>query len=141
MNKTLTILTWPDYINPQTLQRFEAEFDVAVQVDIVPSAVELVERMQAQDPGVDVLIPPDYAVRELNGQSRLAVLDHALLPNLEHIAPRFRMGRAHDPETRVSIVKDWGTTGFMYCGDLVSEEPRSWADFWMLAERFRKREA
>src|SRR5215216_7633918 len=102
----LVILTWPDYINPQTLQQFESEFDVDVQLDIVPSAVELVERMQAQDPGVDVLVPPDYAVRELSGQNRLAILDHSLLPNAKHLDPRFRTGRAHDPDSRVSIVKD-----------------------------------
>jgi len=136
MNKTLTVLIWPDYINPQTLQQFESEFDVAVQLDIVPSAAELVERMQSQDPGVDVLIPPDYAVRELSGQNRLAILDHSLLPNAKHLDPRFRTGRAHDPDSRVSIVKDWGTTGFMYRTDIISEDPQSWADFWTLAHRY-----
>ena len=135
MTKTLTILTWPDYIDPKTLRQFESEFGVPVQLEIVPSAVELIERMQMDDPGVDVLLPPDYAVRELNGQSRLALLDHSLLPNLSHLAPRFRTGRAHDPETRLSIVKDWGTTGFMYRTDKIQEDPKSWSDFWSLAER------
>ncbi len=136
MNQTLTMLTWPDYISPQTLQQFESEFDVQVQLDIVPSAVELMERMRLPIPGVDVLVPPDYAVRELSGQSRLAVLDRSLLPNIKHIASRFRMGRAHDPETRFSIIKDWGTTGFMYRTDLVPEAPQSWADFWALSEKY-----
>ena len=132
----LTILTWPDYINPETLQRFESEFDVAVRLDIVPSAVELIERMQAPNPGVDVLVPPDYAVRELNAQDRLAFLDHSLLPNMEHLYPRFRSGRPHDPESRVSIIKDWGTTGFMYRTDKITETPQSWSDFWELAEKY-----
>ena len=136
MTQTITILTWPDYINPQTLQRFESEFGVAVQLDIVPSAVELVEWMQSNDPGVDVLVPPDYAVRELSGQHRLAALDHSLLPSLRHLDPRFRTGRAHDPESRVSVIKDWGTTGFMYRTDRVHEAPQSWADFWSLAEKY-----
>lgn len=139
MPKTLTILTWPDYIDPQTLQQFETEFDVAVQLEIVPSAVELVERMQSPSPGVDVLIPPDYAVRELNGQNRLAVLDRSLLPNIEHIDTRFRLGRPHDPETRFSIIKDWGTTGFMYRTDMVAESPQSWAEFWALSEKYSGR--
>jgi len=136
MSKQITLLTWPDYISPQTLQQFESEFGIAVQLDIIPSAVELVERMQAQDPGVDVLVPPDYAVRELSAQGRLATLDHSLIPNLEHLDARFRHGRAHDPESSVSLVKDWGTTGFMYRKDMVDEEPNSWADFWRLAEKF-----
>lgn len=134
MAQTLTILTWPDYINPQTIGQFESESQVTVKLDIVPSAVELVERMQSDDPNVDVLVPPDYAVRELNGQNRLAELDHSLLSNLHHLDTRFRTGRPHDPGTRVSLVKDWGTTGFMYRTDQIHEEPKSWADFWRLAE-------
>lgn len=136
MTRTLTILTWPDYVNPQTLRQFEEEFDVTVQLDVVPSAVELVERMQVKDVGVDVLIPPDYAVRELNGQGRLLVLDHSLLPNLKHLDPRFHTGRPHDPDTRVSVIKDWGTTGFMYRTDRIDEALQSWADFWNLAAQY-----
>lgn len=132
----LVILTWPDYINPQTLQQFEAESNVEVRLDIVPSAVELIERMQAQEPGVDVLVPPDYAVRELNSQNRLAILDHSFLSNMENLFPRFRVGRSHDPDSRVSIIKDWGTTGFMYRTDKVVEAPQSWSDFWALAEKY-----
>jgi spermidine/putrescine-binding protein len=135
MTKTLTLLTWPDYINPQTLQQFESEFGVRVELDIVPSAIELIERMQAPNPRVDVLIPPDYAVRELNSQSRLLKLDHTQLPNLEHLEPRFYRGRAHDPESLVSVVKDWGTTGFIYRTDMINEPLESWSDFWRLAEK------
>ena len=136
MVTSLTILTWPDYINPETLQQFESSFGVAVHLDIVPSAVELIEQMQADDPGVDVLVPPDYAVRELKGQGRLAILDHSLLPNLDHLDPHFRTGRSHDPESRVSLIKDWGTTGFMYRTDKIDASLQSWADFWTLATRY-----
>ena len=147
MTKSLTLLTWPDYINPETIQQFEAEFGIAVHVEIVPSAVELIERMQSQGgalsgsqgPGVDALVPPDYAVRQLHAQGRLLALDHALLPNLIHLEPRFYLGRAHDPEGRVSVIKDWGTTGFMYRTDQVDETPAVWADFWRLAEKLSGR--
>lgn len=137
MTQTLTLLTWPDYINPQTLRQFESEFGIGVKLEVVPSAVELIERMQTQAPGVDVLVPPDYAVLELNSKGRLLSLDHSLLPNLEHLEPRFHLGRAHDPEGLVSIVKDWGTTGFMYRTDMINETLASWADFWRLAEKMR----
>lgn len=135
MKRILSLLIWPEYISPQTLQQFESELGVTVELAIVPSAVELGERMQSRDPGVDVLVPPDYAVRELSAQGRLLSLDHSLLPNLEHLESRFYRGRAHDPESRVSIIKDWGTTGFMYRTDMIYEFPESWADFWRLAEK------
>src|SRR5262245_4506998 len=126
MNKILKLLTWPDYISPETLQQFETEFGITVELEIVPSAVEIIERMQIDDPGVDVLVPPDYAVRELNSQSRLLRLDHSQLPNLEHLERRFYRGRGHDPESLVSVIKDWGTTGFMYRTDMIKETPESW---------------
>ena len=135
MSTSLTLLTWPDYVNPLTIDGFEKEYGVNVKLEIVPSAVELIERMQAKSPGVDVLVPPDYAVRELSAQGHLLTLDHSKLPNLEHLESRFYQGRSHDPEGRVSVIKDWGTTGLMYRTDMIYETMESWADFWRLAEK------
>ncbi len=135
METELTILSWPNYIHPLTLEQFEEEYGVRVRVEVVPSAVELLDRMRAPGPPPDVLCPPDYAVRELSAENRLLELDPEQLPNLRHLDPRFRYGRAHDPEGRVSVVKDWGTTGILYRADVVKESPRSWAGFWALAEK------
>src|SRR5262245_37923246 len=96
----LTLLTWPDYINPLTLAQFETETGIGVRLEIVPSAVELLERMRADGPMPDLLVPPDYAVRELNAEGRLLAFVLASLPNLQHLEPNFRHGRAHDPQGR-----------------------------------------
>jgi hypothetical protein len=59
MADPLTLLTWPDYLSPLTLEQFQREFGAAVAVDIVPSAVELVERMRAPGPTLPfILCPP-----------------------------------------------------------------------------------
>ncbi len=136
MNDRLSLLTWPDYIDPATLDGFRRETGVRVELDIVPSAVEIIDRMHRAGTPPDLLTPPDYAVRQLYAEQRLAQLDHARLPNLRYMEPRFLRGRAHDPESRVSVIKDWGTTGFMYRVDKVTELPRSWGDFWSLAEKY-----
>ena len=139
MNNSLSLLTWPDYISPETLQQFEAEFGSRVDLEIVPSAMELIEQMRTDHPGVDVLVPPDYAVRELSAHDRLLNLDHSMLPNLEHVEARFYRGRAHDPASDLSVIKDWGTTGFLYRTDMIYESPTSWVDFWRLAEKLSGR--
>ena len=133
---SLRLLTWPDYINPVTLQQFEQEYGVGLELEIVPSAAELVARMQEPDAGVDLLCPPDYAVRDLGSQGHLHELDHAQLSNLGNLDARFQTGRLHDPQSRLSIIKDWGTTGYMYRTDRIRERPQSWADFWRLAQNF-----
>jgi spermidine/putrescine transport system substrate-binding protein len=134
VTRSLTLLSWPDYVSPETLAQFEGEFDASLRVEIVPGAAELLARMRAAAAPPDVLVPPDYAVRELEAEGRLAALDHSLLTNLKYLEPRFRTGRAHDADCRVSLIKDWGTTGFMYRSDLIQADPRSWADFWRLAQ-------
>jgi spermidine/putrescine transport system substrate-binding protein len=136
METELTILIWPDYINLLTLSQFEAEFGVKVTLEIVPSAVELVARMHEPGPPPDVLVPPDYAVRELSADGLLMSLNPSLLPNRYHLQPQFLNGRSHDPESQVSIIKDWGTTGFMVRTDMVNEQLTSWADFWELASHY-----
>jgi spermidine/putrescine transport system substrate-binding protein len=136
MTQQLTLLTWPDYINPITLEQFETEYQAKVNLEIVPSAVELIERMKSNRTAPDVLCPPDYAVGELGAEGRLATLDHAQLSNMAHLEKRFQFGRPHDSESLVSVIKDWGTTGFMYRTDMIYEEPKSWSDFWRLSEKF-----
>ncbi len=135
MTARLSLLIWPDYIDPATLSAFERETGIRVEPEIIPSSMELLERMRTSA-SPDVLTPPDYAVRLLNAEGRLAPLDHARLPNLRNIEPRFLRGRAHDPESRVSVIKDWGTTGFMYRTDKITEFPKSWGDFWRLADKY-----
>ena len=135
MREVLTLLTWPDYISPATIRQFGKETGIDVELEIVPSAVELVERMRQPGLPPDVLCPPDYAVRELSVAGLLYELDKSRLPNLKNIEARFASGRPHDPDSRVSVVKDWGTTGFMYRTDVINGAPGTWADFWALASQ------
>ncbi len=132
--RTVRLLTWPEYISPESLHQFEAEYAVKVELDLVPNTAELVERMLRNSANVDVVVPPDYAIRELEAHHRLDVLDHARLTNLRHLEIQFRRERPHDPGSRMSVVKDWGTTGFMFRTDVIQGKPTSWSDFWNLAE-------
>jgi len=131
----LTLLTWPNYLSPQGKEEFEAEFELSLELEIVASADELLSRMRSEGPAPDLLCPPDYAVRQLKQDGLLLTLDPRRLPNFAHLAPEFQSGRPHDPKGEVSVIKDWGTTGYMARTDSIAEPGRSWADFWALAER------
>lgn len=136
MDRELTILSWPDYIDPQTLVQFERQFGARVNIEIASSADEMLARVRTSIEPPDLLCPPDYVVRELGVEGHLLELDHSRLHGIKNLDPRFLHGRAHDPESRFSLIKDWGTTGYMYRTDLVQEMPRTWSDFWELTERF-----
>ncbi len=137
--RSIRVLTWPDYIDPRSLREFEAEYAVEVEVVVVRSSADLVERMRVNGSNVDLFVAPDYAVRELGTLRRLDFLDHARLTNLRHLEPHLRKDRPHDPGSRLTVIKDWGTTGLVYRTDIVKDEPRSWADFWRLAAKFSGR--
>lgn len=139
MSDRLSLLIWPDYVDPATLAAFEQESGLRVELEIVSSSLDILNRMMDGGPAPDVLTPPDYAVRQLNAKHRLAMLEHDRLPNMKHLEPRFLYGRAHDLDSRVSVVKDWGTTGFMYRPDKIHALPNSWEDFWQLAEEYSGR--
>lgn len=132
--RTVRVLTWPEYISPESLHQFEAEYAVKVELDAASNAADLVERMLRNSANVDVLVPPDYAIHDLEAHHRLDVLDHARLTNLRHLEIQFRRERPHDPGSRMSVIKDWGTTGFMYRTDVILDSPASWSDFWDLAQ-------
>lgn len=133
MTATLNLLTWPGYVSPATLEAFALETGITVELDAVSSVDEIVARLRRGEPPLDLLVPPDYAVRQLAGEGLLLPLDPTLLPNLAHLEPRFRRGRPHDPDSRLSVPKDWGTTGYLYRTDRVAGSPQTWGDFWDLA--------
>lgn len=131
--RSLTLLTWPDYISPSTLAGFEDEFGIAVRLEIVGSAVDLVDRMQIGARGVDLLCPPDYAVRQLAAEGRLRRLDPSRLTRRGNLDPAFLGVRPHDPGDMFSVPKDWGTTGYLVRTDRIPSPGDSWEDFWRLA--------
>ena len=113
MAQTLTLLTWPDYIDPQTLQQFEIGVWNQCATGI-RSKRGGIDRTDADSTSGSGCVGPSQLrrVRELKSQSRLLKLDHMQLPNLEHLEPRFYHGRAHDPESLVERGKRLGDDRF-----------------------------
>lgn len=137
--ESLVLLTWPDYISPVTVAGFTAEFGIGLHLEIVPSAVEMLEQLRNGGAGVDLLCPPDYAVRELLADGLLQPLDRTRLSLLGNLDPAFLAVRPHDPGDVHTVPKDWGTTGYLVRTDRIPDPGDSWADFWSLAASHPRR--
>lgn len=137
---TLHVFNWDNYLNPAVIKDFEREFGVRVVEDKFASNEDMLAKLQAGAGGYDVVVPSDYAVRILIRQNLLAKLDHAQLPNLEHLAPRFR-NPAYDPQLDYSVPYLWGTTGIGYSrkGTARIGAPASWDDLFNPAKLKRYR--
>ncbi|MGH2711093.1 MAG: ABC transporter substrate-binding protein [Actinomycetota bacterium] len=135
----LIVYNWTNYLNEETIKAFEAEYGVTVQAtDFYESNEELLAKIQGGATGYDVVAPTGYMVEIMGAEGLLLELDSERLPNLSNVDPQFR-GLDFDPENKFHVPKDWGTTGFMYLSDQVSEDLVSWDDFYNVAPDYSGR--
>jgi spermidine/putrescine-binding protein len=127
--RELHLFNWDRYIDPQLLKDFEKAFGVRVIEDHFASNEDLIAKLQAGASGYDVVVPSDYTVRILARQKLLAKLDHVALPNLKHLAARFR-APGYDPQLEYSVPYIWGTSGIGYDSRRVQPAPAGWDDLF-----------
>ncbi len=121
----IVIYHWSEYIDPEIYTMFEAEEGIRIVEDNFSSNEELLAKLQGGATGYSLIVPSDYMVRIMIEEGMLAELDHANIPNLSNLAPRFQ-DVPYDPGNVYCAPYQWGTTGIGYIASEV-EEPVSWA--------------
>ncbi|MCX7826987.1 MAG: spermidine/putrescine ABC transporter substrate-binding protein, partial [Verrucomicrobiae bacterium] len=113
-------------ITQELLDQFRAQTGIRVRFDTYDSNEAVLEKLRSGVSDYDVVVPSDYLVRILIKQGLLAPLDHAKLPNLANINPRFR-NLPFDPGNAHSVPYLWGTTGFGYNKTKIGGVLDSWS--------------
>jgi spermidine/putrescine-binding protein len=126
--RELNLYIWSSYIAPETLRKFEQRHAVRVNVDLYDTNEAMLAKLETARVAYDVICPSNYPVEILLRQGRLRPLDHAALPHLANVDPRF-LDRSHDPGNRYSVPYFWGMTGIAYATRRI-EHADSWADLW-----------
>lgn len=124
----LNVFNWSAYVAPETIPDFEKEFGVKVRYSIYESNEEMLARVFTGNSGWDVVFPTHYIVPPMREQDLLAPLDHARLPNLQHLADDFQHP-VSDLNLRHSVPYMWNATGILY-NRKVTPAPSKWADLW-----------
>jgi spermidine/putrescine-binding protein len=135
LEDTLNIYNWAAYLNPKTRKAFEDEYGVTTTQDFYASNEDLIAKLKAGAKGYDLVAPTGYAVEIMAKSGLLTELDHARLPNMDNVDPRF-LDAGFDPGNRYSLPKDWGTTGVGYLSKYVSEDITTWKQFYDLAPKY-----
>ncbi|MEZ4860461.1 MAG: spermidine/putrescine ABC transporter substrate-binding protein [Caldilineaceae bacterium] len=125
LSKSVSFYNWTDYIDPDVLSQFETECGVDVVYDTYSSNEDLLAKMQAGATGYDLIVPSDYMVSIMIQLNMLHELDHANIPNLSNIYPRFAEA-PYDPGNVYTAPYQWGTTGIGYNLEATGEVPDSW---------------
>lgn len=124
LSAELRIFNWQDYIDPQVIRQFEAEYGVRVTIDTYRSNEELLQKVQSDGSGYDLVVPSAYMAATMIQRKRLAPLDRSHMVNLGHVGLVFQ-DTWFDPQGRYCVPYMWGSSGIAYDSAVVPE-PTSW---------------
>jgi len=127
---TLTIYNWGDYIDPDLIAEFEEQTGIKVIYQTFDSNEAMMTKIEQGGTTFDVAVPSEYAISKMKEENLLLPIDHAKIPNLENIDPRF-LNLSFDPDNEYSIPYFWGTVGIVYNTALLPDRTfQSWNDLW-----------
>jgi spermidine/putrescine transport system substrate-binding protein len=130
LESKLSVYTWGDYDDPDVLAEFTSELGPNITLDSFNSNEEMISKLVAAKgtSGYDIVVPTGQFIPQMVENGLLAKLNHDLIPNLSNVDPAF-LGRDWDPKNDYSVVKAWGTTGFVYDKTKISRTLATWEDF------------
>jgi len=109
--KSINLFSWPQLIDSETLQGFEKETGIKVNVSYFEANEELFVKLKAtKGEGYDIIMPSDYMVKALTKEGLLKKIDHSKLEFFRDINPALR-GHSYDPNNAYSIPFLWGVFG------------------------------
>lgn len=121
----LVVLNWPNYLDPALVERFEEQHDVRIRQVYFEGDDQRDEMLVASDgAGYDVALVSGNMLQTYMRSGWLEPLTEEQVPNLVHVAPRWRTAFAGADGFAVPYT--WGTLGIGYREDLVSEPIDSW---------------
>lgn len=120
--KVLNVFTWPDYIAPDTIANFEAEYGIKVNYDVYDSTEMAEARLLAGRTGYDVVAHAERYSARLIPIGIYRPLDRSKLGNWGNLDPWvLKTLESADPGNRHGVPYLWGTTGFTYNVKLIRE--------------------
>ena len=125
-NVKLTVFNWYDYIDPTVIEMFEEETGISVQYVNFTTNEEMYTKLEAGAGTYDVLFPSEYMIERMINHDMLAELDLSAMPNFANVMDRLK-DPSYDPGNAHSVPYMWGTLGYVYNTEMISEELTSWA--------------
>ena len=126
--RTLHVYTWSDYMSPEVVEGFKAEYGCDVVVDTFDSNETMYAKLKAGGSGYDVITPSSYLVPLMAREKLISELDHSRMPNVKKNFDKTYSSQILDPEFKYSVPYAVTYTGFMYAKDKVPEgaDVNSW---------------
>jgi spermidine/putrescine-binding protein len=139
----LFMFNWADYVDPENIEEFKTRYDVTdFTYDTYASNEELLTRLQGGATGQwDIACPTAEFVAAMVEGDFIQEIDFSKVPNASLINPQFKEFYKDDQANlnNYYIAKDWGTTGITIRTKVVTEEVKTWKQFFEVAPKYSGR--
>lgn len=125
----LNIFNWENYFGPTTIEDFESEFGVQVNLFTFDDEEFMLSSLETNPESYDVVVASDMVVSDLIASKSLAELDFGNIPNFDNLYERFQ-NRLYDSGNVYSVPYLWGTTGVAVNTSVVGFNVSSWSVLW-----------
>ena len=140
---TLLMYNWADYVDPNNIDKFKAQFKVdTFTYDVYDSNEELLTKLQGGATGQwDIGAPTAEFIEAMVAGNFIEKLDWSKLPNAAYIDPQFQnfYKGAKADLNNYHLPKDWGTTGIALRTKDVKEDVSTWKAFFEVAPKYSGR--
>ena len=129
----LYIYMFGDYIDPDLIDRFEAETGYELIVDYFDANLRKCIRSSKTVPlEYDVVCASDYMIDKMRKEGLLAEIDlRTMLPNSKNLTDNVKAFiEDFDPGMRYSVPHTWGTYGIIYNTEMIHGPITSWSQLW-----------
>jgi spermidine/putrescine-binding protein len=141
----LFMYNWAEYIDLDNIEEFKTRYNIADWTyDIYDSNEALLTKLQGGATGLyDIASPTAEFVKVMADEGFIVELDFSRIPNAALINPTFQ--NFYDPTgadakyNKYHVPKDWGTTGIAVRKKFVTEEVKTWKQFFEVAPKYSGR--
>ena len=126
-DKTVYVLNWGEYIDPDVLTSFESETGIKVVYEEFETNEDMYPKVESGAVQYDCICPSDYMIQKMIQNNLLSEIDFNNIPNYKNIGEQYiKKSQAFDPENKYSVPYCWGTLGILYNKTMVDEPIDSW---------------
>lgn len=119
-DNVVNVYNWADYVAPDTLENFEAEFGIKVNYDIYDSSEVVDVKLLTGSSGYDVVVHSNQFSSRLAPIGVFDKLDLSRLENAKHLDPEIMQRIDVYPEVaEYNVPYHWGSTGYAWNVEMV----------------------
>ena len=139
----LFMYNWAEYIDLENIEEYKSRYNIGeFTYDIYDSNEALLTKLDGGATGLyDIAAPTAEFVKVMADKGYIVELPFDRLPNAKLINPEFQNFYTGDDAkyNNYHIPKDWGTTGIAIRKKVVTEDVKTWKQFFEIAPKYSGR--